>query len=44
MVLVIGNPLGYLNQSLTVGYISGLQREITLANEKDGTFTKLMQQ
>ena len=34
MVLVIGNPLGYLNQSLTVGYISGLQREITLANEK----------
>lgn len=34
MVLVIGNPLGYLNQSLTVGYISGLEREITLDNEK----------
>jgi serine protease Do len=34
MVLVIGNPLGYLSQSLTVGYISGLEREITLDNEK----------
>lgn len=34
VVLVIGNPLGYLNQSLTVGYISGLEREIVLGNEK----------
>jgi serine protease Do len=33
LVLVIGNPLGYLNESLTVGYISGLEREITLENE-----------
>lgn len=33
-ILVIGNPLGYLHQSLTVGYISGLQREIILDNEK----------
>jgi serine protease Do len=33
LVLVIGNPLGYLNESLTVGYISGLQREITLEGE-----------
>lgn len=34
MILVIGNPLGYLSQSLTVGYISGREREITLDNEK----------
>ncbi len=34
LVLVIGNPLGYLSQSLTVGYISGLEREITLDGEK----------
>lgn len=34
LVLVIGNPLGYLTQSLTVGYISGLEREITLGGEK----------